>query len=142
MSPPSGRFRPPLVAPMARLAQPSPVIYAVVDEGKTGLLFVDGRFIRELEPGAYAFWSVAGSPKVELLDLRLQTVEIPGQEILTRDKVSIRVNVWAEFQLIDAVRAKRSVKDYAERLYRALQLTVRQTLGRRTLEEVLADKVA
>jgi regulator of protease activity HflC (stomatin/prohibitin superfamily) len=85
---------------------------------------------------------VAGSPKVELLDLRLQTVEIPGQEILTRDKVSIRVNVWAEFQLIDAVRAKRSVKDYAERLYRALQLTVRQTLGRRTLEEILADKVA
>src|SRR5207247_867492 len=80
-----------LVSAMARLGTPAPVVYALVDEGKTGLLFVDGRFIRELAPGAYAFWNVAGVPKVELLDLRLQTAEIPGQEILTRDKVSIRV---------------------------------------------------
>ncbi len=78
---------------------------------------------------------------MEVIDLRLQTVEIPGQEILTRDKVSLRVNVWAEFQVMDAVKAKQSVKDYAEQLYRTLQLAVRQTLGRRSLEEILAEKV-
>ena len=130
-----------LLAALAQLGAPAPVIYAVVDEGRTGLLFVDGRFVRTLAAGAYAFWNVAGTPRVELLDLRLQTLEIPGQEILTRDKVSLRVNVWAEFQVTDPVQAKQSVKDYAEHLYRVLQLAVRQTLGRRTLEEILAEKV-
>jgi len=129
-----------LVAAVQRLAQ-SLIVYATVEEGKTGLLSIDGRFVRALGAGVYAFWNVGISPRVELVDLRQQTVEIPGQEILTRDKVSIRVNVWAEFQVVDAVQAKQSVKDYAEHLYRALQLAVRQTLGRRTLEEILAEKV-
>jgi regulator of protease activity HflC (stomatin/prohibitin superfamily) len=130
-----------LAATLVRMGTGTLAISAVVEEGKTGLLFVDGRFVRALGAGAYVFWNVAGSPRVEQVDLRLQTVEIPGQEILTRDKVSIRVNVWAEFQVTDAVQAKQSVKDYAEHLYRALQLAVRQTLGRRTLEEILAEKV-
>jgi len=118
-----------------------PVTYATVDEGKTGLLFIESRFVRSLGPGVYGFWNAAGSPRVEVVDLRLQTLEIPGQEILTKDKVSIRVNVWAEFQVADALKAKQSVKDYAEHLYRTVQLAVRQTLGRRTLEEILAEKV-
>jgi regulator of protease activity HflC (stomatin/prohibitin superfamily) len=130
-----------LAAILVRMGTGTLAVSAVVEEGKTGLLFVDGRFVRALGPGAYVFWNVAGSPRVEQVDLRLQTVEIPGQEILTRDKVSIRVNVWAEFQVTDAVQAKQSVKDYTEHLYRALQLAVRQTLGRRTLEEILAEKV-
>lgn len=129
-----------LVAAVQRLAQ-SLIVYATVEEGKTGMLAIDGRFVRALGAGVYAFWNVGISPRVEMVDLRLQTVEIPGQEILTRDKVSIRVNVWAEFQVVDPFEAKQSVKDYAEHLYRALQLGVRQTLGRRTLEEILAEKV-
>ncbi len=129
-----------LVAAVTRLMG-SMVISVTVDESKTGLLFVDGRYVRSLAAGSYAFWNVAGTPRVEVIDLRLQTVEIPGQEILTRDKVSLRVNVWAEFQVMDAVKAKQSVKDYAEQLYRTLQLAVRQTLGRRSLEEILAEKV-
>ncbi len=130
-----------LLAPMGRLGREAPVTGAVVDEGKTGLLFLDNRFARALGPGAYGFWNAAGAPRVEVVDLRRQTLEIPGQEILTKDKVSIRVNVWAEYRVTDAVKAKQSVKDYAEHLYRALQLAVRQTLGRRTLEEILAEKV-
>jgi regulator of protease activity HflC (stomatin/prohibitin superfamily) len=129
-----------LVAAVQRLAQ-SLIVYATVEEGKTGLLAIDGRFVRALGAGVYAFWNVGISPRVEMVDLRLQAIEIPSQEILTRDKVSIRVNVWAEFQVVDALQAKQSVKDYAEHLYRALQLAVRQTLGRRTLEEILAEKV-
>ena len=130
-----------LLQALVRLGSGAPVTYATVDEGKTGLLFVESRFVRSLEPGVYGFWNAAGGPRVEVVDLRLQTLEIPGQEILTKDKVSIRVNVWAEFQVSDAFKAKQSVKDFAEHLYRTLQLAVRQTLGRRTLEEILAEKV-
>jgi regulator of protease activity HflC (stomatin/prohibitin superfamily) len=125
---------------LVRLGSGVPVTYATVDEGHTGLLFLQNRFVRALGPGFYGFWNAAGNPRVEVVDLRLQTLEIPGQEILTGDKVSIRVNVWAEFQVADAVKAKESVKDYAKHLYRTVQRGVRQALGRRTLEEILAEK--
>jgi regulator of protease activity HflC (stomatin/prohibitin superfamily) len=130
-----------LITAMVRLTAQAPVFYTMVEEGKIGLLYIDGRLVRTLEPGTRAFWQVAGAARVEQVDLRRQTLEIPGQEILTKDKVSIRVNVWAEFQIVDAVTAKASVKDANDYLYRVLQLAVRQTLGVRTLEEILAEKV-
>ncbi len=125
---------------LIRMGRDAPVTYSVVDEGKAGLLYLDGRFERQLGPGTYAFWTAAVTPRVDLVEVRRQTLEIPGQEILTKDKVSIRVNVWAEYQVADPVRARQGVKDYAEHLYRTVQLAVRETLGRRSLEEVLADK--
>ncbi|MEZ5352401.1 MAG: slipin family protein [Bryobacteraceae bacterium] len=129
-----------LLPALARMGREAPVTYASVEEGKTGLLYLDGRFERRLDPGTYAFWTAAVTPRVDLIEVRRQTLEIPGQEILTRDKVSIRVNVWTEFQVADPVKARQGVKDYAEHLYRTVQLAVRQTLGRRSLEEILADK--
>lgn len=125
---------------LARLKS-NQVIFATVEDGKTGLLFLDGRLARQLGPGAYGFWNSASAPRVDIVELRLQNVEISGQEILTQDKVSIRVNVWAEYQVTDAVRARQAVKDSGEHLYRTLQLAVRQTLGKRTLEQILAEKV-
>jgi regulator of protease activity HflC (stomatin/prohibitin superfamily) len=129
-----------LLDALVRLGSGAPVTYATVDEGHTGLLFIQNRVVRVLGPGFYGFWNAAGNPRVEVVDLRLQTLEIPGQEILTGDKVSIRVNVWAEYQVEDAVKAKESVKDYAKHLYRTVQRGVRQVLGRRTLEGILAEK--
>jgi regulator of protease activity HflC (stomatin/prohibitin superfamily) len=130
-----------MVQALARIGRDTYATFAQVDEGKTGLLFLDNRLVRTLGAGTFAFWTAAASPRVEVVDLRLQTLEIPGQEILTKDKVSLRVNIWAEFQILDAGLAKQSVKDANEHLYRTLQLAVRQTLGKRTLEEVLAEKV-
>lgn len=131
-----------LVNSLVRLGREVPVTYALVGEGSTGMLYLDGRFVRTLEPGTYAFWTAAGVVRVDAIDLRLQTLEIPGQEILTRDKVSIRVNVWAEFRVADPLAASTAVKDWSGHLYRTVQLAVRQTLGRRTLDEILADKVS
>ena len=125
---------------LERLGRESLVTFVAVDDSRAGLLFLDNRLVRTLESGSYGFWAAAGAPRVEVLDLRRQTLEIPGQEILTKDKVSIRVNVLAEFQVTDAVKAKRMVSDFSGHLYRSLQLSVRQTLGRKTLEEILADK--
>ena len=129
-----------LVMPLSRLGREANVSFTAVEEGKAALLYLDNRFVRLLGPGTHAFWNTAATPSVETVDLRVQALEIPGQEILTRDKVSLRVNIWAEYQVVDAVRAKTSVKDFAEHLYRAVQLAVRQSMGRRTLEEVLAEK--
>jgi regulator of protease activity HflC (stomatin/prohibitin superfamily) len=111
-----------------------------VEEGKCGLLFLDGKYREALSPGLYAAWNAVAKPSVELMDLRMQTVEIPGQEILTADKVSIRVNIWGEYQIVDPLLARQSVKNPVEHLYKVLQLAVRQTLAKRTLDEVLASR--
>ncbi len=125
---------------LERLGRESLATFSVVEEARVGLLYLDNRLTRTLTPGKYGFWAVTGNPRVEVVDLRLQTLEVPGQEILSKDKVSLRVNILAEFQVIDAIKAKQMVKDFTDYLYRLLQRAVRQTLGRKTLEEILADK--
>ena len=129
-----------LLAPLARLGRESLATFTVIDEGRRGLLYLDGRLVREIPAGAYGFWNVVVSARVEVLETRLQTLEAPGQEILTKDKVTVRVNVSAVYEVTDAVQARSRVKDAGDHLYRTLQIAVRQTLGRRTLDEVLAEK--
>ena len=62
-------------------------------------------------------------------------------QILTKDKVTIRVNISAVYEVVDATVARSGAKDVSELLYRTLQIAVRQTLGKRLLEEILAEKV-
>lgn len=112
-----------------------------VAEGHTGLLFVDGKFVRELAAGAHAFWAVTRKVVVKVVDLRRQSLDVTGQEILTRDRVTLRVNLSADFEVIDAVKAATTVKDFADALYRALQFAFRKSLGAKSLDEILADKV-
>ncbi|HEV2513905.1 MAG TPA: SPFH domain-containing protein [Devosia sp.] len=112
-----------------------------VAEGHVGLLFVDGKFVRELEAGAAMFWAVARKASVKIIDLRRQSLDVTGQEVLTRDRVTLRVNLAAEYRVVDAVKAATSVKDFADALYRALQFAFRKSLGAKSLDEILADKV-
>jgi regulator of protease activity HflC (stomatin/prohibitin superfamily) len=129
-----------LVSALARLGRESLAAFALIEEGKRGLVYIDGRLVRELGPGAYAFWTPIAMPRIEVLEMRRQTVDVSGQEILTRDKVTVRVNVSAVYEIVNVAAARAGVKDVNETLYRALQIAVRQTLGKRTLEEVLAEK--
>jgi regulator of protease activity HflC (stomatin/prohibitin superfamily) len=102
------------------------VTFASVEEGKRGLLYLDGRLIRELGPGNYGFWNAVVSPRIEVLEMRRQTVEVTGQEILTSDKVTLRVNISAVYEIVNVTNARAGVKDVGEYLYRALQIAVRQ----------------
>ena len=130
-----------LLPSILRLGRAGLATSAVVEEGKRGLLYLDGRLVKDLDPGTYAFWNAVVMPRVEVVEMRRQTFELSGQEILTKDKVTVRVNVSATFEFVDAVTARTRLKDAAEYLYRTLQIAVRQTLGTRTLDDVLADKV-
>ena len=96
--------------------------------------------MRELEAGSYGFWNVVANVRVDVLEIRRQTLEVAGQEILTKDKVTIRVNVSAVYEVVDITAANQSVQDIRAYLYRTLQIAIRQTLGKRTLDEVLAEK--
>jgi regulator of protease activity HflC (stomatin/prohibitin superfamily) len=112
----------------------------LVNDGQVGLLFVDGTHQRMLEPGAHAFWNVGKTIQVRVVDLKRQSLDVTGQELLTRDKVTIRVNIAAEYRVVDPLKAVSDVKDFSDALYRALQFAFRQTLGTLTLDQILERK--
>jgi regulator of protease activity HflC (stomatin/prohibitin superfamily) len=111
-----------------------------IEDGQVGLLHVDGAFIRLLTAGLHVFWNVAQVVTVKVIDTREHALDVTGQEILTRDRVSIRVNLAAKFRVADPVKAHTSVKDFSDALYRALQHAFRQSLASKTLDELLSRK--
>ena len=104
------------------------------------LLYVDGVLERQLAPGRYAFLKAARRIDAVTLDLRLQTLEVTGQELLTKDRIGIRANVTAVFRIADPAKAVSVTADLRDYLYKELQFALRQVVGTRTLEEVLGDK--
>ena len=111
-------------------------------DGKVGILSIDGVRTRILQPGTYWFWQLGRKHLVQLVDTRWQTHEVTGQEVLTQDRVTLRVNVSADYRVVDPMLAVSAVKDYAEALHLAVQLAFRKTLGALTLDALLADKVS
>jgi regulator of protease activity HflC (stomatin/prohibitin superfamily) len=115
---------------------------AEVPDTAVGLLIVDGELREVLKPGVTAYWKYHRNLRVELAETRLQAMEVAGQEILTRDKVSLRLNLTALWQVTDAVKARSVVSNAADYVYKELQLALREAVSSRTLDELLTDKGA
>ncbi|MCB2137090.1 MAG: hypothetical protein KDE08_14280, partial [Rhodobacteraceae bacterium] len=113
-----------------------------VAEGHAGVMTRGGADPVVLRPGVHRFWAVGPRIAVKAVDLRLRTHEVTGHEVLTRDRVTIRVNLAADFRVADPLLAVTAVKDFEEALHRALGLAFRRTLGGLTLDALLADKAA
>jgi regulator of protease activity HflC (stomatin/prohibitin superfamily) len=129
------RARQPLAAQVAEA-----VTSVEVPDTAVGLLIVDGEFVKVLEPGLHAFWKFHRALKTELVDRRVQSMEVAGQEILTRDKVSLRVNLSALWQVLDVVKARSELANFVEFVYKELQFALREAVGSRTLDELLGHK--
>jgi len=123
--------------PVAGLAG---VLQVQVPAHAAGVLWVDGKIDRLLVPGSYAFWKFNRNVAVETVDLRLQAVEVTGQDILTRDKVGLRLNLSATYRFTDVLMAYQQLQKPAEHLYRELQFGLRAAVGTRTLDELLENK--
>ena len=113
-----------------------------VGRGCLGVLFLDGRFAGALEPGPWAFWRGAADVKVVEVDLREATLDVAGQEIMSADKVSLRINAVATYRVVDPRKAVCGVDDFKQALYREAQLALRAVVGGRDLDALLADKQA
>lgn len=133
-----------------RLLQPSlrgrPVLglnsifVAQVPAGHVGLLRIDGVQQPLLAPGVTAYWRFNRELQWELVDTRWQTMEVSGQEILTRDKVGLRLNLAATWRFDDVIVAFARLAKPAEHLYRELQFGLRAAVGTRSLDELLENK--
>lgn len=116
-------------------------------EYERGLLYQNGKYRRTLDPGAYFFNS--NFHKVVRVDIRRQSVTLPGQEILTADNISIRISLAATYQVSDPYRVYNGSSSYQEELYLAVQSTLRDLVSavpvadllekRKTLGETLLE---
>jgi regulator of protease activity HflC (stomatin/prohibitin superfamily) len=116
------------------------VLQVQVPEHGAGILWIDGKVLRLLPAGSYAFWKYGRTVAVELVDLRLQALEVTGQEILTRDKVALRLNLSATWRYTDVLKAHKELAKPADHLYRELQFGLRAAVGTRSLDELLENK--
>jgi len=114
----------------------------VVENHEAGLLYVEGRLVERLAPGRHAYWTVDRKVEVKRLDLRPQLLEIAAQEMLTKDRVALRVTLTAFRRIVDPERAVASTVDVDAWLYRLVQFAIREAVASRTLDEVLAAKNA
>jgi regulator of protease activity HflC (stomatin/prohibitin superfamily) len=116
--------------------------FFVIDEGFAGVYFLDGRYVKTLGPGQYSYWIRAGKVKLFPIDMREIVMDIGGQEIMTSDKVSLRLNAIVTYRVSDARKAVETVSDVGQTLYREAQLALRAVVGTRELDALLADKNA
>jgi len=116
------------------------IVMHEVPDGHQGLLLIDQVRQRLLPPGRHYFWTGLREVKVQLLDLREQTTEVQGQELMTKDKVTLRINLSVRWKVADPLQALTSQADFREAFYREVQLALRDEVGARTLDELLEHK--
>lgn len=105
-----------------------------------GMLKIDGETQALLPPGLTAYWKINHLVEAEVVDTRLQVLEVSGQEILTKDKVNLRINLAANWRYSDVLLAFSQLTKPIDHLYRELQFALREAVGTRTLDELLEDK--
>jgi regulator of protease activity HflC (stomatin/prohibitin superfamily) len=113
-----------------------------VERDRVGVLFIDGRYVDTLLPGLYAFWRGAADARVVEIDMRETTADVSGQEIMTADKVTLRMNALVTYRIVDARKAVSSTDDVRQSIYRETQLALRAIIGARELDTFLTDKDA
>lgn len=105
-----------------------------------GMLHVDGVFTSTLQAGFYSFWHGSKRLSLTVIDTRLTVIEISGQEMLTQDKVPLRVNVTAGYKIVDARKTVSSLNDYKDFIYKEIQFALRAAVGSKTLDGLLENK--
>jgi regulator of protease activity HflC (stomatin/prohibitin superfamily) len=113
-----------------------------VEPHHVGVLFVDGDFVETLPPGRYAFWKNLAQVKFAQEDMREAMFDVAGQDIMTADKVTLRMNAVVTYRVVDARQAVSVVEDVRQALYREAQLALRAVVGARELDSFLTDKDA
>jgi regulator of protease activity HflC (stomatin/prohibitin superfamily) len=112
----------------------------VVPPGHVGAWFQNGQFAETLTPGRHAFWKGLADVKVVPLDTREQILDVAGQDIMTADKVTLRLNALVTYRVTEPRLALGAVDDVRQALYRETQLVLRALLGARELDVFLGDK--
>lgn len=113
---------------------------AEVQSFQKGRLCVSGKFVCLLDAGTYFFWQNGTKVEVSLVDTRLLQMNIQGQEMLTLDKVAVRINFVCRYRIEDCVKVMTEVENYEEQIRVLAQLALREYIGHSRLDELLENK--
>ncbi len=120
---------------------PAPVQAVTVAEAQSAIVLFDGELVETVGPGRYGYWQVGRKVTSLALDTRPSPLEVTAQEILTKDRVSIRVTLTSFVQVTDVEKAALGTPDYQGHVYKLVQFAVREAVAGRTLDELLNDRV-
>lgn len=111
-----------------------------VPVGKVGILTVNGEFVKILPTGNHYFIKGINSVEVKLVDARNRLLEVSGQELLSEDKVTLRMNFICQYKILNPVKVTMEFDDFEQQLYVTMQLALREYVATRKLDELLAQK--
>ncbi|HEX3507774.1 MAG TPA: slipin family protein [Candidatus Dormibacteraeota bacterium] len=111
----------------------------IINQYERGVVFRLGRLIALRQPGLN-FIIPFGIDRLVKMDMRVITLEVPPQEIITNDNVTAKVNAVIYFQVVDAQKAVTEVLNYINATSQIAQTTLRAALGQATLDELLANR--
>lgn len=110
----------------------------ILNEYERGVVFRLGRIIEPKMPGFR--WIIPGVDKMLKISLRIITMDVPSQDVITRDNVSVKVNAVVYFRVIDPVKAVIQVENYLYATSQLAQTTLRSILGQVELDELLSER--
>ena len=111
-----------------------------VKPGETGIVYFNNQMTDELKAGTYFYWTYAKDVECQVIDLKTRSIEINGQEILTADRIGIRVNLLCTYRITQVRRMLETIKNLDAQIYACVQLVVREYIGRYRLDEILEQK--
>ena len=112
--------------------------FRVLREYERGVVFMLGRFYGVKGPGLIIIIPII--QQMERVDLRTIVMDIPTQDLITRDNVSVKVNAVLYFRVVESDKAIINVEDYMEATGQLAQTTLRSVLGQHELDELLAER--
>jgi regulator of protease activity HflC (stomatin/prohibitin superfamily) len=134
---------PALTQELEQLIPRSEYIDVTVQAHETGLRYEQGRLTGVLEPGRYKLWThPEAQARIATVDMRRTEVAITGQELMTRDKVSLRLSLTVAYAIEDAVLSTHRVENAQTAVYTAVQLAARGYVAGVTLDELLEGREA
>lgn len=104
------------------------------------IVFFNGKVHAVLEPGRYYYWRGLTSVTMQEFDMRQQQLDMTGQEIMTHDKVTLRLNFVCQYRIVDPLKVYLNIKEHEKQLYIQLQLILREYVGQLKLDELLEKK--
>lgn len=110
----------------------------IVQEYERGVIFRLGRFVGAKGPGL--FFIVPFIDRMMKVDLRVVTLDVPAQEAISRDNVTIKVNAVVYFRVFDPGKSIINVEDYRRATWQIAQTTLRNVIGQSELDELLAHR--
>jgi regulator of protease activity HflC (stomatin/prohibitin superfamily) len=131
----------PRLAPVLSLPNASMFVEGVVvSDHENAIITRDGKLLEVVGPGLHLYWKGNGKIAWKSVDLREQSTEVSGQEIITADRLSLRINLLVSWQVTEVLQSAAKVADVGQAVYREAQLALRSAVGTRTLDQLLEAK--